>query len=138
VWALLTPAHHIFAKPYPYPDFKFTWGLSVLDLLAALVIVVALQPGSYLYKIFSLRPMRWMGRITYGAYMFHDIPHTLYSHLGFVISPKHAGTATDSIALGSTILLAWASSRFFESQFINLKERWTRRVAVKPTVTTAA
>jgi len=32
-------------------------------------------------------------------------------------------------ALFSTLLLAWLSFRFYESLFLNLKERWTIRDA---------
>ena len=134
LWLILTPAHHIFSKPYPYPEAKFTWALSAIDLLGALLIVVALQPGSYVYRLFNLRPLRWFGRITYGAYVFHDILHPVYSKWGYNLSPRHAASMTSAIAMVSTIILAWLSSYFFESRFINLKERWTRRGVARPPI----
>lgn len=132
----------IWRRPYPYPGWKFTWGLSALDLISGLLILVALQPGTWVYKTFSLRPLRWIGRISYGAYVLHDIPHLLYfglsSHIirylyGHPTFGNHALTQRASIltaviALVSTLFLSWASFRWFESAFLNLKERWTARV----------
>ena len=127
IWFMLTPARHILTSPYPYPDSKFTWGLSVIDLIFALLIVVALQPGTVVYRIFRLRPLRWMGRISYGAYVLHDIPHYAYARMAKALAPSHLNVATTVIALCATMLLAWLSFRFFESPFLDLKERWTIR-----------
>jgi len=63
---------------YGYGAWKFTWGLSFVDLFAAAIIVCALKPSSPIYRLLSLRPLRWIGRISYGAYVFHDIFHGIY------------------------------------------------------------
>ena len=79
--------------------------------------------------------MRWLGRLTYGAYVFHDIPHDLYVHIvthsGFAslaVDNIPEETAVAALALAATVLLAWLSLRYFESPFLALKERWTVRV----------
>lgn len=129
-------------RAYTLPDWKFTWGLSVFDLLAAVLILAALQPGSFVYRIFSVRPLRTLGRISYGAYVLHDIPHVLYQgiakHLveGTVLGRHTAESVarleitllTALIGLSATIALAWLSFRFFESPFLELKKRWSVRV----------
>jgi len=108
-----------------YPDWKFTWGLTFIDILAASLIVLALQPRSWTSRIFSFAPLRWLGRISYGAYVFHDIPRHLYQQ--WLHHPEGTDQTTVAIlGLACTILLAWLSFRFFESPFIRLKERWTR------------
>jgi peptidoglycan/LPS O-acetylase OafA/YrhL len=108
-----------------YPDWKFTWGLSFIDLFAAALIVLATQPRSWTSRIFSPAPLRWIGRISYGAYVLHDIPKAFYykavKHL-----PGSSTTNASILGLLCTLLLAWLSFRFFESPFIRLKERWTR------------
>lgn len=76
IWAAaIRPVWRI---PYVYPGWMFTWGLTAADLLSAMLIVVALQPDSMFYKVFQVRPLRWLGRVSYGAYVFHDIPHPQY------------------------------------------------------------
>lgn len=128
-------------RPYPYPSWKFTWGLSAVDLLSGVLILAALQADTVVYKVFSIRPLRWMGRISYGAYVLHDIPHPIFADVCSKIAnqtlkgsmtPEHVATvatiATAATALLATLLLAWCSFRWLESPFLNLKERWTARV----------
>ena len=126
VWTVLSPFGHVWQDRYVYPPWKFTWGLSAVDVLAALLILVSIQPGTWLYRVLGIRPLRWMGRITYGLYVFHDIPHNFYRNLAVQL---HHGSARSValLALASTCVLAWLSFHFFESPFLNLKERWTVR-----------
>jgi peptidoglycan/LPS O-acetylase OafA/YrhL len=43
--------------------------------------------------------------------------------------PAHSITIVTAIlALTGTLLMAWLSFRWFESVFLNFKERWTARV----------
>ncbi len=121
----------IYPVPYPYPSWKFTWGLSAFDVLSALLILVAIQPSSMLYRFLKLRPLRWLGRVSYGAYvLLHDIPHAAYLAIATRIVHTHVASITAGIALSSTLLLAWLSFRFFESPFLELKEGWTVRERV--------
>ena len=45
-------------------------GSAVYAALACIVIAGALQPG-FLRRALSLRPLAWIGRISYGLYLFH-------------------------------------------------------------------
>jgi len=118
---------------YHYPIWQNTWGLSFINIFSAAAILCALRPGSAVYRALNLRPLRWLGRISYGAYVLHDIPHKFYEHVIASISRhstlvrSHTGPASTLLALCSTVLLAWFSFRFFEARFLNLKERWTIR-----------
>jgi len=140
LWTLVTPHARLWDRPYGYPTWKFTWGLSAIDILSALLLLVALQPGTFVYNTLSLRPLRWIGRISYGAYVLHDIPHPFYRwtaeffvrHLEAVMKigqhAEHLQTAvTAGIGLVMTLFGAWLSYRFYERPFLNLKERWTVR-----------
>ncbi len=117
-----------------YPRWKFTGGLLFVNLYSAALIVCALRPGSLVFRILHVRPLRWLGRLSYGAYVFHDILHDLFDHI--VVHVGGPRVAADiplvnrlaaALALPSTLLLAWLSFHFFESPFLNLKERWTVR-----------
>jgi peptidoglycan/LPS O-acetylase OafA/YrhL len=116
---------------YPYPSWKFTWGLTFANLFTAGVILCAVQPSSFVYKLLSLRPLRLIGRISYGAYVFHDIFHVFYQRATHEIGTyckfvaDRADLFTLSLALTSTLLISWLSFHFYESRFINLKERWS-------------
>jgi peptidoglycan/LPS O-acetylase OafA/YrhL len=139
LWALFTPTAHLWQRPYLYPAWKFTWGLSAIDFIAALLILVAIQPASFAFRVLSLRPMRWIGRISYGAYVLHDIPHMfyalvatklvwyldLYMHVSAQTRQYVSTLLAAAVGLGATLILAWLSYRFYETPFLNLKERWT-------------
>ena len=107
--------------------WRFTWGLLAIDLTSAVTIACAIQPGSLVYHALNQRPLRWLGRISYGAYVLHDIPRDLYVGAAHRLFPTHVVMVAASTAFFSTCLLAWLSYRFFESPFLNLKERWTIR-----------
>ena len=124
VWLALNPYARTL-RLEDYPDWKFTWGLSFIDVFAAALIVLAIQTRSWTSSFFSLAPLRWIGRVSYGAYVFHDIPRWFYYEA--VKGLPGSRTVNASIlGLIGTLLLAWLSFRYFESPFIRLKERWTK------------
>ena len=118
-----------------------TWGFTAISALTGLVMLVAIQPGTVLFRALGLYPLRWMGRISYGAYVFHDILHVTYGHVlyhiairvlprdGVIVRAIYANLELQVVtfALLVTVLLAWLSFRFYETPFLNLKERWTIR-----------
>ncbi len=118
---------------YSYPSPLFTWSLSFVNFLTAAVILTCLHANNWLSSTLSLRPLRWLGRISYGAYVFHDIFHDIYfkivhrigQHNAF--AQQHPAKLTALLALPCTFILAWFSFHFFESPFLDLKERWTIR-----------
>lgn len=125
VLAIATPFGHFFTTPYPYPRSAFTWDLSLVNLLAALVLIAALDPASPVHRILRVHPLRWLGRLTYGAYIFHDIAHPFFAGMGYAFSRAHYQAVSAAFALPATIFVAWLSYRFFETPFLNLKKRWT-------------
>ena len=129
--------HGVQMQPSQYPHWIYTGGLVFANIFAAATMVCALQPGTWTYALLRLRPLRWVGRLSYGAYIFHDLLHGLFVHLvahsgvhsgvHFAAGSPQSSAAAALLALPSTLLLAWLSFRFYESPFLNLKERWTRR-----------
>jgi peptidoglycan/LPS O-acetylase OafA/YrhL len=73
------------------------------------------------------RWLRYLGKISYGLYVFHDL--ALYLSLkvfgGFVHNLR-AFVAYWCLALSLTLGMAALSYRFFESPFLRLKERYAR------------
>jgi peptidoglycan/LPS O-acetylase OafA/YrhL len=126
-WLALNPTARGNLTKYVYPAWDFTWGLSFIDAYAACLLVMSLESTSIAFRILNLRPLRWLGRISYGAYVFHEIFHPEFAHLFRNYSTKHATLLTAILALAFTLLAAWVSFRYFETPFIRLKERWTGR-----------
>ena len=126
LWMLGTPGGHVWRRPYVYPSWYPTWGHTFTALLTGLVILVAIQEGTWVYRLLNRSAFRWVGRLTYGAYVVHDIPHRLYAHMAHQVWPRREGLITAVLGLICTMILAWLSFRFFEAPFLNLKARWTR------------
>jgi peptidoglycan/LPS O-acetylase OafA/YrhL len=123
-----------------YPDWQSalalsswgpTWGVTIINLFAASVILCVLRPAGLLYRTLCLNPLRWIGRISYGAYVFFDIFHSFYWWMAIAVGSSWGFAARHIIpfqaffGLVGTLLIAWLSFEYFESKFINLKERWT-------------
>lgn len=114
---------------YSYPTWEYTGGLLFINIFAASLILSVLEPGGWLYRLLCQPQLRWLGRISYGAYVLHDIPHTLYRRAieRIPVLAPHAGPLATAFALFCTVAMASLSFRFLETPFLNLKERWTRR-----------
>jgi peptidoglycan/LPS O-acetylase OafA/YrhL len=125
--AIFIPAARLYLPRYSEPSWTYTWGLTAIDLIAAMLILAALDHRSLVYRALRIRPLRWLGRISYGGYVFHDIWHYELSRWLARHPPAHPAFTITSLGLGLTILVAWLSFRFYESPFLELKERWTVR-----------
>ena len=105
------------------------YGYTLVDWFAGAVLLVALQPGSGVYRVLTLKPLRRLGQISYGFYVFHDIPHMAYDLLARKLFPgmAHVGVFTCAIGFSSTLLLSLVSFRYFERPFLRLKDRFTAK-----------
>jgi peptidoglycan/LPS O-acetylase OafA/YrhL len=84
-------------------------------------------------RLLAQRPLVWLGKLTYGLYVYHVIALQLGSELvqyllrrHIIASAKVAVSLHSLLALAITIILAAVSYRFFESFFLRLKERFSR------------
>ena len=132
LWFVLNPCARHTPVDYPYPTWSYTWGLTFIDIFSACLIVMALERGSMTARILDVRPLRWLGQISYGAYVFHDIPHEKFIRVIASLQIRHATVAIAALGLAFTLLAAWASYSLFEVRFIQLKDRWTKRAPSGP------
>lgn len=80
------------------------------------------------WTAFLRRPtLVWLGKISFGLYLFHEIALGVASWLGSVLSwLPDIGLLTPPLAVALTIGLASASYYGFERPFLALKDRWSR------------
>jgi peptidoglycan/LPS O-acetylase OafA/YrhL len=116
---------------YAYPIWSRSWGLVFVDVFSVGAILSCLRPSRLLIKTLGAAPIRWVGRISYGAYVFHDIFHEPVSRISWHISGHYLHYlepydeyVTALLGLGVTFVLAWMSYRYFETPFLKLKDKF--------------
>jgi peptidoglycan/LPS O-acetylase OafA/YrhL len=104
-----------------YPAIAVTFAGLLLRCLAA---------GSWQYRFFSLGFLRFMGRYSYGFYVYHRLfsPMTIPG-LYWLEAKLHSRFAGAVLYLllwfAGSIMIAVLSYKYFESPFLNLKDRFT-------------
>ena len=77
--------------------------------VSVVLVLAALDPAGAIARVGRVRPVAWVGRASYGIYLFH---------WPLVVMAREAGWSTTGIAtvavVGGAALLAWASMRYVE------------------------
>lgn len=111
-----------------FSNFPYYSGIALTSVLSALMIIVLVVPGTWLAKLFGLRPIAWIGKISYSMYLWH-FPIILLT------TDVNSATATPwwmhAIQLVLTIAAAALSYYFVEDPIRKgkLSEWLTRRKA---------
>jgi peptidoglycan/LPS O-acetylase OafA/YrhL len=106
---------------------NFMVGLPCITIGLAALIVLTVGNG-LANRMFRLKPLRWLGGISYGFYVFHVLFTPLFARIVTRISP-HASSnmnfGLNFIVAGSlSVALAWLSFRFFESRFLRRRSHF--------------
>jgi len=109
------------------------FGFTLIDAFAAALILECIHPGSFLSKALSWKPLRALGVISYGFYVYHDLLHDFYSDMAHRLSSRYAYPLTLLIAFAATLLIATLSYRLLEKPFLRLKDRFANQVHTAPT-----
>lgn len=99
---------------------KEIWGYSVLNLAFAAVLS-SLAAGQFLPTIFGFRPLQYLGKISYGLYVYHvPVIALAKNRLDGHLPPL----ALDAVMLAGTIAVSVLSYECFEKHCLNLKDRF--------------
>ena len=103
---------------------QFWLGLPAISIAAAATIPLVLRNGLP-RTLFSFAPLGWLGRISYGFYIFHILLEPLFDHLGASISHATTGDYYQIVrlvvAFFLTCLVSWLSFHLFEMPILSLK-----------------
>ena len=94
-------------------------GYSLILVVVVSVVLLALDEASkFCHRILCLRPLRYLGQISYTLYLVHELVIDFVTH--FLSAPRHAQAAT---SLFLSIGVAAASWHWLESPLLRLKDR---------------
>ncbi len=112
------------------PEFESpvmsTFGLTVCSLFFTSIVASCLRPG-FIQNIFEFPFLRWLGKISYGIYVYH-----LLLRNGFIWITDHLIPNAERntrlgvifcVALVGTLAVASLSFYTFESAFLRIKDR---------------
>ena len=99
-------------------NYQHVWGFTLLDLSSA-TCILAVVNGNWLTRIFEGRLICYLGRISYGMYVFHQ------PMLWFLRNHNLLRQGVIYFAFYFLVLLAVShfSFEYFETWFLNLKEK---------------
>jgi peptidoglycan/LPS O-acetylase OafA/YrhL len=109
-----------------------TAGFLLIDLFAVVLVLMALETSSWVYRGLCWRWLRWLGEISYGFYIFQDLFREVYLRLAQILIarwhlPLRPLSLTTIIGLLATTAISWLSFRYFESRFLRLKSRFANQ-----------
>jgi peptidoglycan/LPS O-acetylase OafA/YrhL len=124
----LVLAMFIFADGYGSYWFP-TFGFTLTALASAGLIGMALRAGSPAFRIFYQRPLRILGKYSYGFYVYHDIFGWAWIQVLIVLMKHlHSMALAGIVALGANFLVTFLVAKFsydlFESKFLRLKKNF--------------
>ncbi len=109
-------------------------GFTLIDLFAGALILECIHPGSKLGQLLSLGPLRNLGLISYGFYVYHDLLHDFYAYFAHRFFPAEAVLITAVSAFAGTLAISLASYHMLERPLLRLKGRLTDQVHRAPAV----
>jgi peptidoglycan/LPS O-acetylase OafA/YrhL len=102
-----------------------TLGISLFTLIFTSMIALCLRPG-ITERVFSFPILRWLGKVSYGIYVYHLLLAPLYAWFTRQIFPGVTGRryllALAAVATTGTLLAASISFATLESRFLRLKD----------------
>jgi peptidoglycan/LPS O-acetylase OafA/YrhL len=113
---------------WPADGYVLLGGLLFLNLgMTALVVSLVQEPAPLLRRFFEFAPLAWLGRISYGVYLWHMVVFGLSGRI-----PLLKEYASWPLTIGLTIAVAAVSFYVLERPLLQLKRRFSRVSPVSP------
>jgi peptidoglycan/LPS O-acetylase OafA/YrhL len=133
-------------KSFGYPhdlswNYQYVWGYSLLNLNFALLIALLLQPvasaGRDPFCFLAWPAIVYLGRISYGLYIFHAPVQALINHFTKTSDITPLSAPVFLLSSTTSVAIAAISFHFMESRFLKLKDRRPWAAAFAPALSTS-
>ncbi|HUH98453.1 MAG TPA: acyltransferase [Anaerolineales bacterium] len=119
------------ADAFGYPffmknGFQFIWGYSLLDYLFVLIISAVVRAGAF-WRFLSWRPLAFLGKISYGLYVYHLAVIWFVTRLSTgILTGQSFWTKTllTVVEFCITVVIAVLSYFLLEKPALSLKDRF--------------
>ncbi len=107
-----------------------SYGYSILAIASTALIAMALRPQSLTARTMANRHLRWLGKYSYGIYIYHQIVGVFVAMvlLDFLHTHLHSKALFHVASMASvvaiTLPLSVLSFRFYEQPFLKLKQHF--------------
>ncbi len=105
--------------------YKEVWGYTLLNYLFA-VLIYCVARANFLTGILESAPLRYLGKISYGLYVYHYgiIAITVALFRKYDLSYSLRSPQMFAVAMSATLLIATLSFYLLEKPIINLKDKF--------------
>ncbi len=107
---------------------QYMVGLPAMSLAAAALVALALRAG-VARRLLSLQPLPWLGRISYGFYVFHILLQPLFDRIALALAHTASGSLYQTVRLLAafpiTLLAAWLSFHRLETPILRRSSRFS-------------
>lgn len=96
---------------HEYSPFLYHGGMFLISIVAAILVACVSHPSSFLGRLLSWKPLRWIGTRSYGIYLWHYPVIVLSTPVQEIGNPVYWHNV---IRIAVTLILAEFSHRFIE------------------------
>jgi len=111
------------------PQLQGAPRLIVHCLFCALLVALVVNPAGAFSRTLQSRPMFYLGKISYGIYLYHTLVVWLVGHLAGVWHLSPTPLVRFAVVLPLSILVAGLSYRYIESPIMGLRHRRSMTLA---------
>lgn len=97
----------------------------MIDVFAAALILECIHPSSWLGWVLSVKPLRALGLVSYGFYVYHDLLHDFFALFAMHYFPGAGYAGVVITALVGAVLISTLSYQLLEKPMLKLKARFT-------------
>lgn len=102
----------------------WVWGYPLVAICTTAALLVS-TAGGRLARLLSMQPLRWLGKYSFGLYVWHPIIGMLLFHSKLAVVPAGAPVfiilIIAALVFVLNLVVAWVSFNFWEKPFLDFK-----------------